>query len=66
MYYNKDLVEKYHPQALDDEIITYQEIEEAGQKAKEDGIYSYEYTWGMQNYSNLYQQMGGEWLDGGE
>ena len=65
MYYNKDLVEKYHPQALDDEIITYQEIEEAGQKAKEDGIYSYGYTWGMQNYSNLYQQMGGEWLDSG-
>ncbi|MBK4757212.1 ABC transporter substrate-binding protein [Enterococcus faecium] len=65
MYYNRDLVEKYHPQALDDEIITYQEIEEAGQKAKEDGIYSYGYTWGMQNYSNLYQQMGGEWLDGG-
>ncbi|HHA4374659.1 TPA: ABC transporter substrate-binding protein [Enterococcus faecium] len=65
MYYNKDLVEKYHPQTLDDEIITYQEIEEAGQKAKEDGIYSYGYTWGMQNYSNLYQQMGGEWLDSG-
>ena len=63
MYYNKDLADKYAPGALDDGIITYAEIEQAGEAAKADGVYSYGYTWGMQNYSNLYLQMGGEWLD---
>lgn len=63
MYYNEDLAEKYAPGALDDGIITYEEIEKAGEAAKADGVYSYGYTWGMQNYSNLYLQMGGEWLD---
>lgn len=67
MYYNEDLVNKYVPGALDDGVITYAEIEEAGKNAKADGIYSYGYTWGMQNYSNLYQQMGGDWVnDAGE
>lgn len=64
MYYNKDLVDKYAPGAVDDGIVTYAEIEAAGERAKADGIYSYGYTWGMQNYSNLYLQMGGEWVDG--
>lgn len=63
MYYNKDLVDKYAPGAVDDGIVTYAEIEEAGKKAKADKVYSYGYTWGMQNYSNLYLQMGGEWRD---
>ena len=62
MYYNQDLVDKYAPGATDDGIVTYEEIEAAGAKAKADGIYSYGYTWGMQNYSNLYLQMGGQWL----
>lgn len=63
MYYNEDLVNKYASGALDDGIITYKEIEDAGAAAKVDGVYSYGYTWGMQNYSNLYLQMGGEWTD---
>lgn len=62
MYYNEDLVNKYAPGSVDDGIVTYEEIETAGANAKADGVYSYGYTWGMQNYSNLYQQMGGEWL----
>lgn len=63
MYYNEDLVNQYAPGSLDDGVVTYEEIEAAGAKAKADGVYSYGYTWGMQNYSNLYQQMGGKWLD---
>lgn len=63
MYYNEDLVNKYIPGALDDGYVTYEEIHKAGEAAKADGVYSYGYTWGMQNYSNLYLQMGGEWLD---
>lgn len=63
MYYNEDLVNKYAPGALDDGYVTYEEIRQAGEAGKADGVYSYGYTWGMQNYSNLYLQMGGEWLD---
>ncbi len=62
MYYNKDLVDKYAPGAVDDGIVTYEEIEEAGAAAKADGIYSYGFSWAMQNFSNLYYQMGGKFL----
>ncbi|OCA87649.1 ABC transporter substrate-binding protein [Bacillus sp. FJAT-27225] len=64
MYYNKDLVDKYVPGAADDNIITYEEIEKAGEAAKADGIYAYGFTWGMQNFNNLYLQMGGKFSDG--
>ena len=63
MYYNEDLMNKYAPNAMDDGYVTYEEIEAAGEAAKPDGIYSYANTWSMQNYDNLYLQMGGEWLD---
>ena len=35
MYYNKDLVDKYIPGALDDGIVTYEEINQAGEKQKQ-------------------------------
>lgn len=63
MYYNKELADKYVPGATDDGIITYAEIEAAGAAAKADGVYSYANTWSMQNYTNLYLQMGGQWLN---
>lgn len=63
MYYNEDLMKKYAPEAMDDGYVTFEEIEKAGEAAKADGIYSYANTWSMQNYSNIYLQMGGEWLD---
>nr|WP_269448669.1 extracellular solute-binding protein [Metabacillus kandeliae] len=66
MYYNKDLVDKYAPGAADDNIITYDEIEKAGAAAKKDGIYAYGFTWGMQNFNNLYLQMGGKFSEGGK
>lgn len=64
MYVNKDLAEKYVPGCLDDGFITYEEIEKAGDAAKADGNYAAATTWNMQNYMNIYQQMGGTWLDG--
>lgn len=64
MYYNEDLMKKYAPTAMDDGYVTFAEIEAAGEAAKADGIYSYANTWSMQNYSNIYLQMGGEWQDG--
>ncbi|MDD7465771.1 MAG: extracellular solute-binding protein [Actinomycetaceae bacterium] len=63
-YYNKDLLDVYAPGALDDGIITFQELNAAAPKAKADGIYVYANAWSFQNFDNLYLQMGGQWLDG--
>lgn len=66
MYYNKDLVDKYCPGADSDGIITYDEIQKCGEAAKKDGIYSYGFSWGMQNFNNLYLQMGGQFSKNGK
>jgi multiple sugar transport system substrate-binding protein len=66
MYYNKDLVDKYAPGAADDNIITYAEIEKAAAAAKADGVYAYGFSWPMQNFNNLYLQMGGKFSEGGK
>jgi multiple sugar transport system substrate-binding protein len=66
MYYNKDLVDKYAPGAADDNIITYDEIEKAGAAAKKDGIITYGFSWAMQNFNNLYSQMGGKFSENGK
>ncbi|MFP5115376.1 extracellular solute-binding protein [Bacillaceae bacterium C204] len=66
MYYNKDLVDKYAPGAADDNVITYEEIEKAGAAAKADGILAYGFSWPMQNFNNLYLQMGGKFAEGGK
>lgn len=66
MYYNKNLVDKYVPGADKDGIITYAEIEKAGAAAKKDGIYAYGFSWGMQNFNNLYLQMGGKFSQNGK
>ncbi|GIN71448.1 ABC transporter substrate-binding protein [Bacillus sp. J14TS2] len=41
LYYNKDLLDKYAPEALDDEVITIDEINAIADKAKEDGKITY-------------------------
>lgn len=64
MYYNKDLVDKYASGALDDGIVTYAEVEKAGEAAKKDGIYATSNDWASQNFMNIYLQMGGKWRDG--
>jgi len=63
MYYNQDLVDQYIPGALDDDIVTYEEVTAAGEAAKDDGIISYGFGWPMQNFNNLYLQMGGEFAN---
>lgn len=62
-YYNKDLLDKYAPTALDDGVITFDELTAAAPKAKADGVFVYANAWSFQNFDNLYLQMGGEWLD---
>lgn len=63
MYYNKDLVDQYMPGALDDNIITFAEIEEGAEAAVADGIVPYGFGWPFQNFNNLYLQMGGSFAD---
>lgn len=60
MYYNKDLMKKYAPDAMKDEVVTYDEIQSAGAKAKADGVYAIANDWTMQNWSNMYMQSGGD------
>ncbi|GBG93866.1 sugar ABC transporter substrate-binding protein [Ligilactobacillus salitolerans] len=60
MYYNKDLVKKYAPHALDDNIVTFKEIEEAGKKSQKDGITALGLTWWKPLFLSLYGQMGGK------
>lgn len=63
MYYNKTLVDEYMPGALDDNIITFEEIEAGGDAAVADGYVPYGLGWPFQNYNNLYLQMGGTFAD---
>lgn len=58
-YYNKELVEKYAPGALDDNILTFDEIKEAGRKAAADDIRGVAVTWVKPNFLSLMKQNGG-------
>lgn len=60
MYYNKDLVKKYAPHALDDNIVTFDEIEAAGKLAKKDKITGLGITWFKPNFLSLFAQYGGQ------
>lgn len=59
MYYNKDLVKKYAPSIMDDNIITYDEIRTAAEAAKKDKIEGIGVTWVKPLYLSLYAQNGG-------
>lgn len=65
MYYNKELVEKYIPNALDDNIVTFDEIQEAGEAAKGDKIRSLGITWMKPNFFSLMKQNGGSLTEDG-
>ncbi|KAB7669222.1 extracellular solute-binding protein [Bacillus sp. B1-b2] len=59
LYYNKDLVSKYLPAALDDNIVTFAEIEQVGEVSKKDKIASIGVSWLKPNFLSLYAQNGG-------
>ncbi len=65
-YYNKSLVQKYAPHAMDDGIITFDEIEQAGLSAKKDGIQGVAYDWIKPNYMGMLKQEGGDLTSNGE
>jgi multiple sugar transport system substrate-binding protein len=66
MYYNKKLVEKYAPHALDDNVVTFDEIKAAGDLSKKDGITAMGLTWMRPIFLSLYNQMGGDITSDGE
>lgn len=64
-YYNKELLDKYAPNALDDEMLTFDEIMEAGEKAKADDIRGIAISWMKPNFLSLFKQEGGELTENG-
>ncbi|WP_026559823.1 ABC transporter substrate-binding protein [Bacillus sp. J37] len=66
MYYNKELLEKYAPNALDDNVITFDEIREAGELSKKDGITGFGLTWTRPIFLSIYNQLGGDITSDGE
>lgn len=58
MYYNKDLVEKYGPKVLDDNIVTFDEIHQIAEKAKLDNKVTYPINVEMWTISALSAQQG--------
>ncbi|PMC35635.1 sugar ABC transporter substrate-binding protein [Bacillus sp. UMB0899] len=66
MYYNKELLEKYAPTALDDNVITFDEIREAAEVSKKDGVVGMGITWTRPIFLSLYNQLGGDITSDGE
>jgi len=66
MYYNKDLLEKYAPNALDDNVITFDEIKAAGELSKKDKIAGIVITWTRPIFLSIYNQLGGDITSDGE
>lgn len=66
MYYNEELLEKYAPNALDDNVITFDEIREAGELSKKDGITGIGLTWTRPIFLSIYNQLGGDISNDGE
>ena len=64
-YYNKELVAKYAPNVLDDDIITFDEIRAAGEAAAADGIKTTGSTWPRPNFLATMSQLGGEMTENG-
>ena len=64
-YYNKELLEKYAPTALDDNILTFDEVKEAAAKAKNDDVRGIAVTWVKPNFLSLMKQEGGALTEDG-
>ena len=66
MYYNKDLVEKYAPNALDDNVVTFDEIKAAGDLSRKDKIDAMGLTWMRPTFLSIYAQLGGDITSDGQ
>ncbi len=64
-YYNKELVQKYAPNVLDDGVITFDEIATVAPAATKDGIYTYAVTWARPQFLGWYAQLGGKLSENG-
>lgn len=59
-YYNKDLLAKYGPNVLDDNVITMEEVIEVAKQSQKDGITSMGITWLRVMYLGWLEQLGGD------
>lgn len=64
-YYNKELLDKYGPNVLDDGAITFDEVEAVSAKAAEDGILGMGITWMRVKALAWYAQLGGKLSEDG-
>ena len=58
-YYNKDLLQKYGPNVLDDGVITFEEVKQVGEAAKKDDVTAMGITWMRVKFLSWYDQLGG-------
>jgi multiple sugar transport system substrate-binding protein len=65
-YYNKDLVEKYCSNVLDDGMITFDEIAGFADQTAADGVYTYAITWPRYELLSWYYQLGGKLTEDGK
>lgn len=65
-YYNKDLVEKYCPNVLDDGVVTFDEVASFADTAAADGVYTYAITWPRCELLSWYYQLGGKLTENGK
>jgi multiple sugar transport system substrate-binding protein len=66
MYYNKELLEKYAPNALDDGVVTFDEIRDAAEVSSKDGVVGMGITWTRPMFLSIYNQLGGDITSDGE
>ncbi|UGB33193.1 extracellular solute-binding protein [Metabacillus sp. B2-18] len=66
MYYNKELLEKYAPNVLDDGVVTFDEIREAAKVSSKDGVVGMGITWTRPMFLSIYNQLGGDITSDGE
>lgn len=59
LYVNMDLYEKYGNGALDDGVLTWDEIKASGEACKADGIITIGMTWHRVKFLSSYAQLGG-------
>lgn len=64
-YYNKDLVEQYCPNVLDDGVVTFDEVASFADTAAADGVYTYAVTWARCEILSWYYQLGGKLTENG-
>lgn len=66
MYYNVDLVNKYAPEVVEDNIVTWDEVRHVAELAKQDEVMGIGITWMRVKFLGWLAQLGGNLTNDGE